>query len=114
MNTYTEVGVLFQSFLTLPLYEGECLTSRHGCFYPRIKERNLPTGEEGGWAPEPVWTSRGKKILALYGFRTRTVQPATFLLHRLRHLADVYMYMCVCVCVCICMCVTSLVAGLVV
>jgi hypothetical protein len=40
--------------------------------YPR-KRKAVPTVEEAGWAPRPVWT--GVENLAPTGFDPRTVQP---------------------------------------
>jgi hypothetical protein len=35
----------------------------------------VPTQQEAGWAPEQVWTFLEKTLLALPGFKPRTVQP---------------------------------------
>jgi hypothetical protein len=43
--------------------------------YPRVKDPPVPTVQEAGWAPEPVWTHRiEKKSSASVGDRTPVVQ----------------------------------------
>jgi hypothetical protein len=54
---------------------GEWLTSRPGLFTPR-KRASVPTGEEGGWAPEPVWTMWKRKNLDLTRRYTHWAIPA--------------------------------------
>jgi hypothetical protein len=44
------------SFLTSALEGGEWSASRPGRALPRGKEPPVPTVQEAGWAPEPVWT----------------------------------------------------------
>jgi hypothetical protein len=41
--------------LTLILDGGEWSASCPSCFTPR-EQPLVPTGQEAGWAPEPVWT----------------------------------------------------------
>jgi hypothetical protein len=44
------------SFLTSALEGGEWSASRPGRALPPRKEPPVPTVQESGWAPEPVWT----------------------------------------------------------
>jgi hypothetical protein len=46
------------SFLTSALEGGEWSASRPGRALPPGKEPPVPTVQEAGWAPEPVWTQR--------------------------------------------------------
>jgi hypothetical protein len=46
------------SFSTSALYEGEWSASRPGRALPPGKGPPVPTVQEAGWAPEPVWTQR--------------------------------------------------------
>jgi hypothetical protein len=46
------------SFLTSALNEGEWSESRPGCALVPGKGHLVPTGQEAGWAPEPVLTQR--------------------------------------------------------
>jgi hypothetical protein len=46
------------SFLTSALEGGEWPASRPGRALPPGKEPPVPTVQEAGWAPEPVWTQR--------------------------------------------------------
>jgi hypothetical protein len=63
------------SFLTSAIYEGEWTTSRPGRVLPPGKEPPVPTGQEAGWAPEPVWTERlEEKSSASVRDRTPVVQ----------------------------------------
>jgi hypothetical protein len=62
------------SFLTSALEGGERSASRPGRALPPDKEPPVPTVQEAGWAPEPVWT-RGLegKSSASVGDRTPAV-----------------------------------------
>jgi hypothetical protein len=63
------------SFLTSALEGGERSASRPGRALPPGKEPPVPTVEEAGWAPEPVWTQRlEEKYSASVGDRTPVVQ----------------------------------------
>jgi hypothetical protein len=65
------------SFLTSALEGGEWSASRPGSALPPGKESQVPTEQEVGWAPEPVWTQRlGEKPSASVGDRTPVVQSA--------------------------------------
>jgi hypothetical protein len=58
------------SFLTSALEGGEWSASRPGRALPPV-----PTVQEAGWAPEPVWTRRvDEKSTASVGGRTPAVQ----------------------------------------
>ena len=57
--------------MTSALEGGEGSASRPGRFTPG--EDAVPTVQETGWTPGPVWT--GAENLALPGFDPRTVQP---------------------------------------
>jgi hypothetical protein len=50
MKTYAGSGGIVKTFLTSALDEGEWSA------LPPGKEPPVPTGQGGGWAPEPVWT----------------------------------------------------------
>jgi hypothetical protein len=50
------------SFLTSALEGGEWSASRLGRPLPPGKEPPVPTVQEAGWAPEPVWTQRKWKL----------------------------------------------------
>jgi hypothetical protein len=59
------------SFLTSALEGGEWSASRPGRALPPDKEPPVPTVQEAGWAPEPVWTHRlEEKSSASVGDRT--------------------------------------------
>jgi hypothetical protein len=63
------------SFLTSALEGGEWSASRPGPALPPGKEPPVPTAQEAGWAPEPVWTQRlEEKSSASVGDRTPAVQ----------------------------------------
>jgi hypothetical protein len=63
------------SFLTSALEGGEWSASRPGHALPPV-----PTGQEAGWAPEPVWTQRlEEKSSASVGDRTPVVQSVVSL-----------------------------------
>jgi hypothetical protein len=71
------------SFLTSALEGGEWSASRPGPPLPPGKEPPVPTVQEAGWAPEPVWTHRlEEKSSASVGNRTPAVQFV------LRHCTD--------------------------
>jgi len=54
---YWGAEVYIHSFLISVLDGGEWSASRPGRFaLPPGKEHPVPTGEEAGWAPEPIWT----------------------------------------------------------
>jgi hypothetical protein len=73
----------FCSFLTSAPEGGEWSASRPGRALPPGKEPPVPTVQEAGWAPEPVWTQRlEEKSSASVGDRTPTVQPV------IRHYTD--------------------------
>jgi hypothetical protein len=46
------------SFTTSVLDGGEWSASHPGCALASEKGPPVPTGQEAGWAPEPVWTQR--------------------------------------------------------
>jgi hypothetical protein len=63
------------SFLTSALDGSEWSASRPGRALPPGKEPPVPTVQEAGWAPEPVWTQRlEKKSSASVGDPTPAVQ----------------------------------------
>jgi hypothetical protein len=63
------------SFLTSALDGGEWSASRPGCALPLEKGSLVPTVQETGWAPEPVWTQRvEEKSSASVGVQTPVVQ----------------------------------------
>jgi hypothetical protein len=63
------------SFLTSALEGGEWSASRPGRALPPRKEPPVPTVQEAGGAPEPVWTQRlEEKSSASVGDRTPAVQ----------------------------------------
>jgi hypothetical protein len=63
------------SFLTSALEGGEWSASRSGRALPPGKESPVPTVQEAGWAPEPVWNQRlEEKSSASVGDRTLAVQ----------------------------------------
>jgi hypothetical protein len=69
-------GYSFYSFTTSALDGGEWSASRPGRALPPGKGPPVPIGEEGGWAPEPVWTQRiEEKSFVPAGDRTPVVQP---------------------------------------
>jgi hypothetical protein len=71
------------SFLTSALDGGDWSASRPGRDLPPGKGPPVPTGEETGWAPEPVWTQGlEKKSSASAGDRTPIVHPVV------RHYTD--------------------------
>jgi hypothetical protein len=49
------------SFTTSALYGGEWSDSRADSALPPGKGPPVPTGQEAGWAPEPVWTQTYRK-----------------------------------------------------
>jgi hypothetical protein len=65
------------SFLTSALEGGEWSASRPGRALPPGKEPPVPSVQEAGWAPEPVWTQRSS-----VGDRTPSVQSVV------RHYTD--------------------------
>jgi hypothetical protein len=65
-------------FLTSALNEGEWPTSRPGHFSPG-KMPTVPTREEGGWIPEPVWTLRNTEYITPVGNRNPAVQTVPLL-----------------------------------
>jgi hypothetical protein len=63
------------SFLTLALDGVEWSASRPGHALPPGKGPLVPTGQEAGWASEPVWTQRlEEKSSAYVGYRSPVVQ----------------------------------------
>jgi hypothetical protein len=63
------------SFLTSALEGGGWSASRPGRALPPGKEPPVPTVQEDGWAPEPVWTQRlEEKSSVPSGDRTPAVQ----------------------------------------
>jgi hypothetical protein len=70
-------------FLTSALEGGEWSASRPGRTLPPGKEPPVPTVQEAGWAPQPVWTQRlEEKSSAPVGARTPAVQSVV------RHCTD--------------------------
>jgi hypothetical protein len=71
------------SFLTSALERGEWSASCPGRALPPGKEPPVPSVQEAGWAPEPVWTQRlEEKSSASVGDRTPAVQAVV------RHYTD--------------------------
>jgi hypothetical protein len=71
------------SYLTSVLDGGEWSASRPDRALPPGKGPSVPTGQEAGWAPEPVWTQRlEEKSSASVGDRTSVVQSVV------RHYTD--------------------------
>jgi hypothetical protein len=71
------------SFLTPALEGGEWSASRPGHALPLGKEPPVPTVQEAGWAPEPVWMQRlEEKSCVPVGNRTPAVQSVA------RHCTD--------------------------
>jgi hypothetical protein len=63
------------SFLNSALEGGEWSASRPGHALPPGKEPPVPTVQEAGWAPDPVWTQRlEEKSSASVGDRNPAVQ----------------------------------------
>jgi hypothetical protein len=58
MEMQGERRYISYSFLTSALDRGEWSASRPGRVLAPGKEPSGPTGQEAGWAPEPVWTQR--------------------------------------------------------
>jgi hypothetical protein len=57
---------------------GERSASRPGRALPAGKESPVPTVQEAGWAPEPVWTQRlQEKSFAPAGDRTSIAQSSS-------------------------------------
>jgi hypothetical protein len=68
-------GIAPTIFLTLALEGGDWSASRPGRALPPRKELPVPSAQEAGWAPEPVWTQRlEEKSSASVGDRTPAVQ----------------------------------------
>jgi hypothetical protein len=64
------------SFLTSALEGGEWSASRPGRTLPPGKEPPVPTVQQAGWAPEPVWTQMlEEKSSASVGDRTPALTP---------------------------------------
>jgi hypothetical protein len=64
------------SFLTSALNGGEWSASRPGHALPAGKGPLVPTGQEAGWAPEPVWTQRlEENPLSLSGIESQLSSP---------------------------------------
>jgi hypothetical protein len=74
------------SFLTSALEVGEWSASRSGRALPPGKEPPVPTVQEAGWAPEPVWTQRleGKSSASV---RDQTPTVRSVVRHYLKYLA---------------------------
>jgi hypothetical protein len=73
----------FYSFLNSALDEGELSVSCPGRALPPGKWPPVPTVQEAGWTPEPVWTQRlEEKSSAFVGDRTPVVQSVV------RHYTD--------------------------
>jgi hypothetical protein len=71
------------TFLTCALEGGEWSASRPGRALAPGEEPPVPTVQEAGWAPEPVWTQRlEEKSSAAVGDRTAAVQSVV------RHCTD--------------------------
>jgi hypothetical protein len=67
----------------IALEGGEWSASRPGSALPPGKEPPVPTVQEAGWDPEPVWTQRlGEKSSASVGDRTSATQSVV------RHCTD--------------------------
>jgi hypothetical protein len=63
------------TFIFTALEGGEWSASRPGRALPPGKEPPVPTVQEAGWAPEPVWTQRVEEnSSANVGNRTQAVQ----------------------------------------
>jgi hypothetical protein len=72
MEALGERGDIAPSFTTSTLDGGEWSASRLGRALPPGKGPPVPSVQEAGWAPEPVWTQRiKKKSFALAGDRTQ-------------------------------------------
>jgi hypothetical protein len=67
------VEVMLHAFLTSALDRSEISPSCSGCVVPG-KSLPVRTGQEAGWAPEPVWTVVAN-IKSPTGNRTPVVQP---------------------------------------
>jgi hypothetical protein len=80
------------SFMTSALDGGDWSASRPGHVLPPGKGPPVPTGQEAGWAPEPVWTHRlEEKSSSPAGYRTSIAwssspYPDTILTELPRHL----------------------------
>jgi hypothetical protein len=64
------------SVLTSALHGGEWLASSLGRTLPPGKGPPVPTGQEAGWASEPVWTQRLEQGWANYGPLRGSMRPA--------------------------------------
>jgi hypothetical protein len=62
------------SFTTSALNGGEWSASRPCGALPPRKGPRVPTGQEAGWVPEPVWTQRLEESLSSAKDRTVTVR----------------------------------------
>jgi hypothetical protein len=65
------------SFTTSALDGGERLASRHGRALATGKGPPVPTGQEAGWDPEPVWTQRLQAPLASAEDRTSIARSSS-------------------------------------
>jgi hypothetical protein len=84
------VEVYLYSSMTSALEGGEWSAARAGSILPSGKDP-VPSVQEAGWAPGPVW--RGAENLAPTGFDPRTVQASSQSLNRLSypaHIQDMY------------------------
>jgi hypothetical protein len=68
------------SFLTSALEGGEWSASRPGHALPAGKEPPVPTVQEAGWAPEPVWT-QGLEEKSSASVRDRTLAVQSIVRH---------------------------------
>jgi hypothetical protein len=66
------VGVHLYSSMTMALEGGECSAALPGSSFTPRKDP-VPSVQEAGWAPGPVW--RRVENLVPPGFDPRTVQP---------------------------------------
>jgi hypothetical protein len=63
------------SFLTSPLDGSKWLGSCPGSAFPAGKLTPVPTAQEAGWAPEPVWTQRLEEKLFFFFWGSNPDRP---------------------------------------
>jgi hypothetical protein len=76
MEALVRRGGIAPTFLTLALEGGEWSASRPGRALPPGEEPPVPTVQEAGWAPEPVWTQKAEENSSIpSGIEPRSPSP---------------------------------------